>query len=275
MSLPLLSVCGLAAYDGTEYHGFQLQRDVPTIQGSLEDALTSVTQSPVRVIGAGRTDAGVHANGQVIAVHVPWRHAIEDLQRAWNAALPATIAVRGLQGAPLGFHPRFSALARTYRYSVVQAAVTTRSMPRRSPLTDRFALYVTDRLDVAAMNRAAACLVGEHDFATFGRPPVGTNTVRTVMDAGWQVAGSQLAPLSEYPGQRIVFTIRANAFLLHMVRNLVGALLQVGCGVVMAVDVQNALQACDRRRSAPPVPPQGLVLEQIDYPAELGLQLGA
>lgn len=275
MSLPLIYVCGVVAYDGADYHGFQLQRNNPTIQGALESALTSIAQAPVRVTGAGRTDAGVHANGQVIAVHVPWRHAVEDLQRAWNAALPAAIAVRRLQVAPPGFHPRFSAVARTYRYTVVQALTATRSAPRRSPLTDRFALYVVDPLDIAAMNRAAALFVGEHDFATFGRPPAGTNSVRTVMSAVWERVDSSLAHLDDYPGRRLVFTIRANAFLLHMVRNVVGALLAVGRGIATQADVQSALQACDRRRSAPPVPPQGLVLEKIEYPAELGLQLDA
>jgi tRNA pseudouridine38-40 synthase len=260
------------AYDGTEFHGFQLQKGVATIQGELEAALSRVTAQPVRISGAGRTDSGVHASGQVIATEVSWRHTIADLQRAWNAYLPPSIAVRGLQIAPASFHPRFSALDRTYQYTVVLASDLQPWAPHRSPLTDRFALYLTDRLDLAAMNRAAQFLLGEHDFATFGQAPTGDNTVRVVYEAEWRLRKLDPAPLSIFPGQQYVFSIRANAFLYQMVRSLVGVLLQVGQGRWSLTDFADALQARDRARCAPPVPPQGLVLERIGYPVELGLQ---
>ncbi len=266
------SVCGLVAYDGTEFHGFQVQKRVATIQGELETALSRVVGQPVRISGAGRTDSGVHASGQVIATEVSWRHPLEDLQRAWNAYLPSAITVRKLQGAPVRFHPRFSALDRTYRYTVVLATDSQPWAPRRSPLTDRYALYVTDPLDLVAMNKAAQLLLGEHDFATFGQAPTGDSTVRVVYEAKWGLAQLDPGPLHDPCGQQCVFLIRANAFLYQMVRNLVGALLQVGQGRWSLTDFAEALHARDRARCAPPAPPQGLVLKRIGYPVELGLQ---
>jgi tRNA pseudouridine38-40 synthase len=270
---PHVYVCAQVAYDGTDFCGFQVQRQAPTVQGVLEEALLAVTTRPVRIHGAGRTDTGVHARGQVVAALAPWRHSVADLQRAWNAHLPKTVAVRHLQLAPEGFHPRFSALDRTYRYTVVEAnPADDPSAPRHSPLTDRFALYVTRRLDLAAMNEAASFLVGEHDFATFGQAPKGENTVRRILQAEWRISETRLPALSLYPGRAIVFTIRANAFLYQMVRNLVGTLLEVGVGRRQPADIITALSSRDRSKSASPAAPGGLVLEQIRYPADLDLQ---
>lgn len=271
MSDALIHVCGLIAYDGTDYHGFQLQSEVPTIQGMLESALQTVTGTFVRVTGSGRTDTGVHASGQVVAMHVPWRHPVESLQRAMNVHLPVSVTVRGLQPAPAGFHPRFSAVSRTYRYTVYDQgpvngkALTSRATPKRSPLTDRFALYVPALLNVAAMNQAMKHLLGEHDFATFGQPPQGEKTIRQLYQAEWQVVEPSLPPLSCYPGRCLVFTVCANAFLRQMVRNLVGVALAVGRGEWGESDVQQALAACERSRCTPPAPPQGLVLETVAY----------
>lgn len=275
MSDALLSLCGLVAYDGTDYHGFQLQSGVPTIQGTLEAALQTVTGTFVRVVGSGRTDTGVHASGQVIAMRVPWRHAVESLQRAMNVNLPSSVAVRGLQPAPDGFHPRFSAVSRTYRYTVYDLgpvngkALHSRATPKSSPLTDRFALYVPAVLDVEAMNRAMSYLLGEHDFATFGQPPQGEKTIRRLYQAEWQIVETTLPSLRCYPGRCLVFTVCANAFLRQMVRNLVGVALAVGRGEWYENDVAEALTACDRNRCTPPAPPQGLVLETVTYGALL------
>lgn len=271
MSDALIHVCGLVAYDGTDYHGFQLQAGVPTIQGTLEAALQTVTGMPVRVTGSGRTDSGVHARGQVVAMHLRWRHAVESLQRALNVNLPDSVTVRGLQLAPASFHPRFSAVSRTYRYTVYDLgpvngkALTSRATPKRSPLTDRFALYVPAVLDVAEMQQAMNHLLGEHDFATFGQPPQGEKTIRQLYQAEWQVVETTLPSLGSYPGRCLVFTVCANAFLRQMVRNLVGVALAVGRGEWRERDVQEALSACDRSRCAPPAPPQGLVLEAVTY----------
>ena len=271
MSDARIHLCGLVAYDGTDYHGFQLQRGVPTIQGTLEAALETVTGMAVRVIGSGRTDTGVHARGQVFAMQAPWRHSVESLQRALNVNLPPTVTVRGLQQAPLGFHPRFSAVSRTYRYTVYDLspvngkALASRATPRHSPLTDRFALHVSSVLDVAAMQKAMNHLLGEHDFATFGQPPQGEKTIRRLYQAEWQVVETTLPRLSAYPGRCLVFTVCANAFLRQMVRNLVGVALAVGRGEWHESKVLQALAARDRSRCTPPAPPQGLVLESVTY----------
>ncbi len=267
-ALSLLKVCGVVAYDGTDYHGFQVQRGVPTIQGRLEDALRRFCEPKGRIAGAGRTDAGVHASGQVVAVELVWRHSLQNLQRAWNAHLPPSIAVRGLKVAPAGFHPRFSAERRTYRYTVIEGS---RSMLGRSPLTDRYALYVSQALDIEAMQAAAALMVGEHDFATFGQATQGNSTVRRVFEAKWQIVTESLPSLEDEPTRRFVLTITANGFLRNMVRCLVGTFLAVGRAEWSLAAVADALSARDRSRSAPPAPPQGLVLTQVVYPDHFDL----
>lgn len=271
MSGSHLYVCGLVAYDGTEYHGFQAQLGVPTIQDALESALSAFAQADGRVVGSGRTDAGVHAAGQVISANVVWRHDVSALQRAWNAHLPQAIALRKLQIAPVEFHPRFSAVSRTYRYTVFDGAQSSRfARCGRSPLTDRFALFVPQQLDVVAMQTASRMLLGRHDFAAFGRPPQGENSVRQVMSADWQVSAVTWPDL---PQRQVTFTIRADAFLRQMVRNIVGTLLEVGSGRWLPEQVTEVLASRDRGRCAPPAPPQGLVLERVDYPAHFGLDL--
>lgn len=267
-------VSALAAYDGSDYHGFQYQANAASIQCELEAALDKVAERVGRIAGAGRTDAGVHASGQVLAVHVEWRHDLGALQRAWNAHLPDAISVRRLAAVPEEFHPRYSALSRTYRYTVrVASGEDLSRAPRRSPLTDRFALYEVRPLDVARMQAAAQVLVGRHDFATFGQPPAGESTERVVYAAEWQVVQDDLPALGpalvDYPGPKLVFTVTANAFLRQMVRCLVASCLAVGRGEWPLEEMAKALAARDRSRSAPPAPPQGLVLEKVTYPAVL------
>jgi tRNA pseudouridine38-40 synthase len=258
-----LTVAAVVTYDGTDYHGFQVQAGVPTIQGTLESALARFCEPLGRVAGAGRTDAGVHANGQVVAVQLRWRHSLEKLQSAWNAHLPPDITVHGVIVAPAGFHPRFSAQQRTYRYFVIEGRQATLG---RSPLTDRFALYVSQPLDVEAMQAAAKLMVGEHDFATFGLPTKGEKTVRRVIDAGWQVVTESLPSLEAAPPRRLVLTITANGFLRNMVRCLVGTFLAAGRSEWSLAAVADALTARDRSRTAPPAPPKGLLLAQVVYP---------
>ncbi len=261
-------VAARIAYDGTEFHGFQIQRVESTVQAALEEALYSCCGKRVRVFGSGRTDAGVHASGQVVAVEVPWSHSVESLQRAWNAYLPRSISVRDLVEAPREFHPRFSAESRTYRYNLYDWGIDRdRSVgPKVSPLTDRFSLYVPCALDLNAMQAAADRFVGRHDFATFGQPPQGENTVRTICRAQWQVVKTDLPQFGDYPGRHLVFTVTADAFLRQMVRNLVGTLLVVGKQSQSPDYINELLAACDRGRCAPPAAPQGLVLECVTYP---------
>lgn len=244
----------IIAYDGTGYHGFQRQANAsPTIQGALESALEAIARQAVNVIGAGRTDAGVHATGQVIAFDLAWRHPPEDLKNAFNATLPEDIVVRRLCEAEAGFHPRFDARSRTYRYRLWQA-------PLDEPLNRHRQWHVRGPLDVAAVKRAVDHLPGEHDFASFGTPPQGDNTQRSVYVAAWR---SEERPDSDACLHE--FVIEANAFLYRMVRSLVGTLHEVGRGAISPDQFGEILVAADRTRSGPTAPPQGLVLATISY----------
>lgn len=234
-------------YDGTDYHGFQFQLNQRSVQGVLKDALRKVTGQVTHVVGAGRTDAGVHARGQVIAFRVRWRHKVADLHRAMNAVLPRDVVFPSLEVTLENFHPRYSARSRWYRYIVL-------NQPFRSPLSQRWALHVPKLLDVSRMNQAAACLIGEHDFATFGRPPQGQNTVRRMLRANWWREEAFL-----------YFDIEANAFLQRMVRSLVGTLLQVGAGKLSPEEFRQRLAACDRSLAGPTAPPHGLCLMAVNY----------
>ena len=272
MDAETLRVGGLVAYDGTDYHGYQYQVGVPTVQGTLESALSEFCSPVGRVIAAGRTDTGVHANGQVIAVEVRWRHGAEQLQRAWNAHLPPSICVREVRPAPADFHPRFSALWRTYRYRVYQACGKDESnLPDRSPLTDRFAWYEPRTLDVARMQEAADSLIGEHDFATFGQPTQGESTVRRVVEAGWQENQGTVSELDRFPGHQLVFTITANGFLRRMVRTITGTLLEIGLGKGCPDEMGRLLAARRRGLAAAPAAACGLTLERVVYPESLEL----
>lgn len=241
------------AYRGTGYAGFQRQAGAtPTIQGALEQALLRVTGDTITVHGAGRTDAGVHAIGQVVAFDVAWRHKPEALLRALNANLPTDIALQDIRVAASGFHPRYSARSRTYEYRFYQRRI-------RQPLWDALAWRIPVTLDAQAMTRAAALLVGEHDFATFGQPPgrlPGASTVRVVHHTafGWGE-----------PGEVCRFTITANAFLQRMVRSIMGTLVEVGRGAMDYETFAAVFAAADRSQSGPSAPPQGLTLVAVEY----------
>ncbi len=235
------------AYDGTDFCGFQIQVGQRTVQGELEAALARITQTPVRVVGAGRTDSGVHAQGQVIAFRVHWNRPLAALHRGWNAVLARDVAVLSLSEADAGFHPRYSATSRTYRYTIWRH-------PIRMPLLRRTAHWVPQPLDVAAMAQAARSLLGEHDFATFGRPPQGTNTVRRVIRSAWTGKGDVL-----------YFEITANAFLYRMVRSIVGTLLRVGRGALSTDEFAIRLASARRSMAGPTAPANGLCLMAVHY----------
>ena len=242
-----MRVKATVAYDGTDYQGFQRQANGSTVQEVLETALERITGEPVRVLAAGRTDAGVHAEGQVIAFDTEWRHSLPDLERAVNAVLPQDSAVRDLVEVAPDFHPRYDARSRRYRYTIYNA-------PVRSPLTRRTSLHLREALDVEAMNAATGLIVGEHDFATFGRPTHGSVTVRRVTDACW---------INEPPW--LFFEIEGNAFLHRMVRSLVGTLLQVGQGRLSPGEFGAALSARDPGRAGQTAPAHGLCLMRVEY----------
>ncbi len=240
------------AYDGTAYHGFQRQQNTPlTIQGVLEAALARLSGgvSPA-VIGAGRTDRGVHASGQVIAFDLNWRHSPEALRSALNANLPPDIAVMTMEPAAPGFHPRFDAISRTYRYRLYVASV-------RDPLRRLTAWQVDRKLNLDRMASASESLLGAHDFTAFGTPPAGESPFRVVSVAEWQ------ADQDEY-----WFTITANAFLQRMVRRIVATLVQVGREVVTVEHFRGILAARARSLAAPPAPACGLTLVAVTYPED-------
>lgn len=241
------------AYDGAEYHGFQRQNDAPTIQLALEQAIRAVTGADTTVTGAGRTDAGVHASGQVIAFDLPaWGHDAQSLLRAINARLPASIALQDIAPAP-GFHPRFDALARRYGYTVIRADA-------RQPLLRGRAWQVIRPapLDFEAMRAAAALFIGRHDFAAFGQPPQGDNTEREVMISEWELQPGRY-------GEHYQYTVEANAFLYHMVRRLVGVQVDVGRGRLSLAELAQILTGRDIARVRTLAPPHGLVLEAVRY----------
>ncbi|MBN1639644.1 MAG: tRNA pseudouridine(38-40) synthase TruA [Anaerolineae bacterium] len=244
---PGIHLRATVAYDGTDFCGFQVQAAQRTVQGALEEALAQITQQETRVTGAGRTDSGVHALGQVIAFRTAWAGTIAELHRAWNAVLPRDVAVWSLTEAEAGFHPRFDARSRAYRYTIWNHGV-------RNPLLRRTALWEPTPLDLAAMQEAAQALVGEHDFGTFGSPPQGTNTVRRVLSADWTRDGARLS-----------LDIEANAYLYRMVRSIVGTLLLVGRGTLSVAGFAALCAARERAQSGPSAPAHGLCLMAVHY----------
>ncbi len=237
-------------YDGTDFAGWQAQAEERgrTVQVVLEQAILRITGEAVRVVGAGRTDAGVHAIGQAAHFDTGWARPVAVLRRALAAVLPADVVVTGLAEAPLGFHARYSARERTYVYTIF-------NRPIRAPLLARTSWHVEMPLDVAAMAAAAAPLVGHHDFRAFGQPMrVGASTVRRV---------TRLAV--EAQGECIVVTVAADAFLRHMVRRMVFALTEVGRGRLTAEDVAVILASTDPQRLHGLAPPQGLCLVGVTY----------
>ncbi|MBI2300657.1 MAG: tRNA pseudouridine(38-40) synthase TruA [Armatimonadetes bacterium] len=237
----------VVAYDGTEFCGFQRQLGDRTVQGELEAALARLTGEPVAVRGAGRTDAGVHARGQVIAFRggsIP----PERVGVAVNRWLPGDVAVRRCEPAPETFDPRRDATARVYSYTLVLDR-------EREPLRDRFATRVEPRLDLAAMQAAAAGLVGEHDFAQFACQGGQTgSTRRSLRRAQWTVEGELV---------RLWF--EADSFLYHQVRLMMGALLEIGRGKFETGLVADMLAGRPRPPEVAVVPPTGLVLEEVRY----------
>jgi tRNA pseudouridine38-40 synthase len=234
-------------YDGTDFFGFQVQAEGRTVQSELEAALGELAGRRVRVVGAGRTDSGVHAKGQVIAFSLAWRHDPEALRRAINARLADDVALLHVEPVAQDFHPRYDAVRRHYQYRIL-------SRGQRSPLERRYAWHVRKPLDVPAMNRAACVLVGEHDLATFGRPPQGANTRRRVFRAEWRRHDSL-----------VMFDIEANAFLYRMVRSIVGSLVLVGRGELSERQFGDLLAARNRSVAGPTAPPHGLYLMAVHY----------
>lgn len=241
-------------YDGTAFLGWQTQADGRSVQATLEAALSAVAVEAVAATAAGRTDAGVHATGQVVHFDT----ASPRPARAWvlgvNSHLPEDVAVRWVAPVPSAFHARFSATGRAYRYLVCERG-------SRPAVGRRHAAWTHRPLDVAAMQAAADPLLGEHDFSAFraaecqARSPVRTLRRLTIRRRG----------------ELIEFTVEANAYLHHMVRNLVGSLLVVGRGEAAREWPREVLAGRDRRRAGPTAPARGLTLTGVAYPSEFGI----
>lgn len=240
----------IVEYDGTNYQGFEWQPAAPTIQGELEEAIYKTTQERLRVVAASRTDAGVHAKGQVVSFRTTSRLPPETIRRALNHYLPKDIVVLEAASVSSDFNVQRDAISREYRYYILDSA-------QGSALCRRYACPSPGPLDVEAMNRACALLIGQHDFISFasklGKEP--RNTVRTVYEAR-----------VEKHGHSVMFRIVANSFLPHQIRHIVGALIKVGLGKMDTGDFGGALASKQRGIAAASVPARGLCLIKVNYP---------
>jgi tRNA pseudouridine38-40 synthase len=235
-------------YDGTDYFGFQYQPNVPTIQGELERVLSRILKEKITIYGSGRTDAGVHAAGQVINFRTRGTIPIDRLCIAMNSLLPVDIAALDAEEVGPQFHARYSAKSRLYRYDILNREV-------KSALQGRYCWHVRHPLDVDAMREAAQCLVGVHDFASFAVVDGDeSSTVRNMMFADvYRV------------GEHLIIDMRANAFLRSMVRVIVGTLVEVGLGLRSCFDMLRILEARNRQFAGKTAPPNGLCLMEVEY----------
>ena len=243
----------LIEYDGTRYHGFQWQLGLPTIQSELEQAIGRFCGQSSRVMAASRTDTGVHAKGQVVCF---WTKSTLDAMtvvRAMNYYLPKDIAVKAAYRARDDFNVRRDALSREYQYRIFNSDT-------RSPLSQRFALFVPKMLDIQSMNEACQLMKGEHDFASFASSlDDNKSTLRNVYEAG-----------IEKKGKFTVFRIVANSFLPHQVRSTVGLLIRLGLRKIGTEDFHDIMEAKRLGLAGPVSPACGLCLEKVNYPEPLG-----
>ncbi len=243
------------AYDGADFFGWQVQPDKTTIQGTLAEAIARVTGDKVLPQGSGRTDAGVHALAQVTSCSIDSPIPAENLVIALNDVLPASIRVRSVEEVPPDFHARKSAHAKTYRYRIYRGDICP-------PFLARYVYHHPYPLDEPAMMAAAAAVVGEHDFTSFaavdpekGRNNEEVSNVRRVSFSRWE----------RRHGDELVYLVRGNGFLHHMVRNLVGTFLLVGKGSLSTADFRRILEAKDRSAAGPTAPASGLYLVNVEY----------
>ena len=235
-------------YDGTAYAGWQRQPDQPTIQEAVETAIAGVTQLTVPVMGAGRTDAGVHALGQVASFRIDRIMTPREWTRALNAHLPDTIAVRSAALVPDTFHARYSAKGKLYEYRLV-------SREARPPLDRQYCWHIHKPLNDAAMNQAAMALIGSHDFSSFQTQPTDNEDPTCRIE--------RLTVIRH--GDRLQVEVYADRFLKQMVRSIVGTLVEVGLGKRPPQSLASILDARERSAAGKTAPPQGLFLMRVDY----------
>jgi tRNA pseudouridine38-40 synthase len=238
------------SYDGSEFHGWQIQPDQPTVQGELRDALLRITGEDVLPQGSGRTDAGVHALGQVASFALAAPIPETNLARALNRKLPASIRVLSATRVTSDFHARHSAQAKTYEYRIFRGEICP-------PWRARYVYALNVPLDVDAMQRAAARVLGLHDFTSFAASDSdSTGQVRCLHASQW---------IGAEEDQLLLYRVRGNGFLHHMVRNLVGTFLEVGRGNVEEAAIKAILEARSREQAGPTAPARGLFLVSVDY----------
>ena len=243
------------AYDGTDFHGWQIQANKPTVQGELVSVLRRLTQADVQLHGAGRTDAGVHALGQVGSFRTQSALSAEEFQRALNALLPPTIRIVTAEETGPDFNARWSAKGKVYRYRIYRGKVVP-------PAVWRYVLHYPFPLDEEAMKVAAARFVGVHDFAAFAASTGSEdddrerNMVREVFTTELQRAED---------GEELWFTVCGRSFLRYMVRKMVGTLLEVGRGKLTVEDIDRIFELRDRSKSGPTVPAQGLWMVSVEH----------
>ncbi|EFH90857.1 tRNA pseudouridine(38-40) synthase TruA [Ktedonobacter racemifer] len=261
----MIIACGIE-YDGTDYHGFQRQSAShgPTVQGTLEAAVTQISGVQITVMGAGRTDVGVHASGQVIHFRTESRLTVEVWRRALNAVLPSTVVVRWAKEMPEGFHARFSAQSRSYRYTIWNECFPT-------ALRARYAYHCSRELDVTLMDDACRYLLGRKDFGAFGHSPNDSNPlkpgphhcIRTMLEARC---------LRDHQQAELIYCdFTADAFLTGQVRRMVGTLLLVGQQRLSVAEFAEIVQRAEKTHPGSAAPSLGLCLVRVEYPEKFGV----
>ncbi|HUI74113.1 MAG TPA: tRNA pseudouridine(38-40) synthase TruA, partial [Candidatus Acidoferrum sp.] len=243
------------AYDGTDYHGWQIQAGKPTVQGEIVSVLRRLTQDATVLHGAGRTDAGVHALGQVASFHTQSGLSAEEFQRALNALLPPAIRISGSEEVGPDFHARWSARAKTYRYRLYRGRVVP-------PAIWRYVLHYPFPLDEEKMSDAARRFTGVHDFASFAAS-TGSEDDDKERSTVREMFSTELSRSPD--NEELIFTVRGRSFLRYMVRKMVGTLLDVGRGRLAPDDIDRLYELRDRSKSGPTVPPQGLWMVCVEH----------
>ncbi len=244
------------AYDGADFHGWQLQPGIPTIQGALHDALRQITQEPITVHGASRTDAGVHALGQVAHFKTHSALSAQEIQHGLNALLAPSVRIVAAAEVGPDFHSRWLAQGKTYRYRIYRGEV----LP---PFDYRRALHYPWPLDETAMAAAARAFEGQHDFTSFAASS-GSEEDDKDRDMQRLIYSSEI--VRELDRDEIAYVVSGRSFLRYMVRKIVGTLIEVGKGRLTRADIPQIFDARDRSRSGPTVPPEGLYLVALEYP---------
>jgi tRNA pseudouridine38-40 synthase len=243
------------AYDGTDFHGWQIQANKPTIQGEILSVLRRIAQENVQLHAAGRTDAGVHALGQVASFRTQSALSAGEFQRALNALLPPTIRIAAAEEVGPDFNARWSARGKIYRYRLYRGKVVP-------PALWRYVLHYPFPLDEEAMRDAAARFVGVHDYASFAAS-TGSEEDDKERSTVREIFSTELVRSAD--GEELVFTVRGRSFLRYMVRKMVGTLLDVGRGKLTAADIDRLYELKDRSKSGPTVPPQGLCMVSVEH----------